>query len=305
MPASFAAHPATVSSRTRMLRNALALALGLSGASVFATPTLLGFYTFENANGSLWNVVDQSGNGKNAVSVASNGSATVTTGGQGYEGEAARFTPTSGNMPNAGFEVAIDIGPSLGDLTIGGWLKRIPTVNTSNGGPSGMAGYGLNTFFGSDNGCWDRGLWYGSQGWEITGKNGCAGPTRTGVTMTDNEWHFVLVSYSGITASLYIDGVFKASADSYSTGGGSPRLRLGAFDGSATTEPWDGLIDNVFIMRNALNASQVADLNAQGAAGVYRLAGLQPPGAVPVPGTLALVGLALLAGAAVRRRSAR
>ena len=37
----------------------------LGAASVHAAPTLLGFYTFENTNGSFANVTDVSGNNKN------------------------------------------------------------------------------------------------------------------------------------------------------------------------------------------------------------------------------------------------
>jgi len=38
--------------------------------------------------------------------------------------EAAQFKPSRGNNPNIGFEVAIDISPSQGNLTIAGWVRR-------------------------------------------------------------------------------------------------------------------------------------------------------------------------------------
>ena len=269
----------------------------LGASSVHAAPTLLGLYTFEGANGNFNNVVDASGNGKNPVSVASNGSVTVTTGGQGYQGEAARFTPSSGYVPNTGFEVDIDISPSQGDLTVGGWVKLMPTSAT----------YGLNTFFGHDNGCWDRGLWYGSNGWEITGQANCNGPTQTNVTMPFDTWQFVAVSFSGTNATLYIDGVEQATAESHDSGfpgygeGGSPLLRIGAFDGDSGTEPWEGFMDNVFVFRGALDATQISSINSLGADGVLQVAGLQEA-TVPEPGTLGLLGAAGLGFALARRK---
>ncbi len=271
----------------------------LGAANVHAAPTLLGFYTFENTNGNFANVTDVSGNGKNPVSVASNGSVTVTTGGQGYQGEAARFAPTSGNMPNSGFEVDIDIAPSQGDLTVGGWIKLDIT--------SAPAAHLQRSFFGHDNGCWDRGLWYGANGWEITGKAGCNGPTETNVTMPFNDWQFVAVSFSGTNATLYINGEQKAIAESHDSGypsygaGGSPLLRIGAFDGDSGTEPWKGWMDNVFVFRGALNATQMRSINTLGADGVMQVAGLQQA-SVPVPGTLGLLGAAGLAFALARRQ---
>jgi Concanavalin A-like lectin/glucanases superfamily/PEP-CTERM motif len=293
--------PSSRPAATLLLRTAAAAALTAGAMGHAQASSLLGLYTFEGANGSFANVVDVSGNGKNPVSFHA-GSVSVTTGGQGYQGEAAQFRPTSGNAPNIGFEVAIDIAPSLGDLTIGGWLKWQPTTNTTNvhnGGTSGRFGYGLNSFFGHDNGCWDRGLWYGDEGWEITGAANCGGPRATGAKMSAEAWHFVAVSYAGTNASLYINGVLQATGQSHDSGGGSPRLRIGAFDFDGTSEPWDGLMDNVFITRSALTADQIGTIQRNGVAGILAVTA---PAAVPEPGSLALVALAGASLLLTRRR---
>lgn len=218
-------------------------------------------------------MVDSSGNGKNPTFFETN-TVSVTTGGQGYQGEAAQFSPkgTSFNAqnPNAssggGFTVGIDIKPSAGDLTIGGWLKLTPTLAT--------APYPLYTFFSHDDGCWDRGLWLSRGAWETTFGTGCAGPQGTGASMSVNEWHLVVLSMSGINASLYIDGVYQSTtvADDYGTA--EPDLSFGAFDRDSSTEPWEGLMDNLFVFQSALRAADVRAIQANGLDGVRQVGGL-------------------------------
>lgn len=275
----------------------------LGAAGVHAAP-LTAFYDFEGANGNFANVVDASGNGKNPVSWDTK-TVSVTTGGLGYEGEAVKFTPTGSSLNNApgqptsgtGFEVAINIAPNQGDLTIGGWLK-LKTTSATAGNPR-------YTFFGHDDGCWDRGLWLDKQrggAWQTTGGANCAGPQNTGATMSEDLWHFVVVSMAGTNASLYIDGLLQSTTPSHDTGSANPRLRFGAFDNSGGTEPWEGWMDNIFVFSSALNAAEVSTINRLGAAGVLQVAGLTS-NAVPEPGTLGLLGAAGLAFALSRRRS--
>lgn len=287
------------STASRLLPLGLLGCAALLGANVHAAP-LLALYTFEGANGNFANVTDASGNGKNPVSWDTK-TVSVTTGGQGYEGEAVKFTPTGSwldprpGMPTSGtgFEVAINIAPSQGDLTIGGWLKLKTTAAT--------AGNPKYTFFGHDDGCWDRGLWLDKQrggAWQTTGGAGCTGPQNTGATMAEDIWHLVVVSMSGTSASLYINGEWKSTTPSHDTGSANPLLRFGAFDANSGTEPWEGLMDNLFVFRSALTGAEVATINRLGVAGVHAVAG----NAVPLPGTAALVGIAAL-GLLLSRRS--
>ena len=279
MPTFTAAAPlsshATTPWRTPLARRTLAaVALAAAAAGAQAAP-LIGLYTFENANGNFANVVDASGNGKNPTFFETS-TVSVTTGGQGFQGEAVKFSPKSpyfnaqnpGASSGGGFTVGIDIKPSAGDLSIGGWLKLTPT--------SATAPYPLYTFFSHDDGCWDRGLWLNANAgnWQTTGGSNCGGPQNTGATMSLDQWHLVVLSMSGINASLYIDGVYQSTrvADDYGTTAAD--LRFGAFDRSGSTEPWEGLMDNLFVFRSALTATDVQTIQTNGLDGVRQVGGL-------------------------------
>lgn len=270
---------------------ALVGSLTLFATAASAAP-LIGLYTFEGAGGNFANVVDSSGAGNNP-NFYETSTVSVTTGGGGYVGEAVKFTPTNYfmNGSGGGFTVPINIAPSQGNLTIGGWLKLDPTAATQP--------YPLNTFFSHDDGCWDRGIWVQYGTWHTTGGTGCTGPQNTGVAATTGSWQMIAVSMSGINASLYINGALVSTTVSNDFGTADPNLRFGAFDRSGTTEPWEGLMDNLFVFRAALTASEISTINQNGVAGILEVAG---PAPAPAPAALALFGLGLIGLGALRRK---
>lgn len=278
---------------SRWAPRALTLALlAAAGWAQAATP-LLGLYTFENANGDFANVVDASGNGKNPVSI---GAVNVTTGGQGYEGEAAVFTPASHLAPTGGFEVALDIsqGANPSGLSIGAWVNLAATGTAQ----------GANTFFSHDDGGWDRGVWYNrdTSRWETMAYGALSGGASS--SMNPGDWHLIVTTFDGSVGSnvqMYLDGTYIGQAsfneDASST---APYLRFGAYDNGGTTEPFAGRMDNVFVFGGVLTQQDITTINANGLAGVQQVAGVAP--AVPEPETYALMAAGLGVLGWVRRR---
>jgi len=74
----------------------------------------------------------------------------------------------------------------------------------------------------------------------------------------DNNWHFIALTYDGTTASLYADGVLKASAaESWNLV--PSKCYIGEMV-SDLAQYWNGQIDDVRIYNRALSAADVASL---------------------------------------------
>jgi hypothetical protein len=104
------------------------------------------------------------------------------------------------------------------------------------------------------------------------------GTNAVGLTSTfainDGQFHYFVITRSGTTASLYIDGslnVTKQSAGvtNLTANGGANAFQLGAEQGSAATFtiPLTGLLDEVQIYSQALTPAQVAARNSAFQAG--------------------------------------
>ena len=91
--------------------------------------------------------------------------------------------------------------------------------------------------------------------------NGGSG-TIIGATGVNNAaWHHAVATYDGSHMRLYLDGASNATAVSYSTAvTWSGNLVFGRYN--SATQSFDGLIDDVRIWDQAIDATDVADLYA-------------------------------------------
>jgi hypothetical protein len=124
-------------------------------------------------------------------------------------------------------------------------------------------------------------------GWTATPSfNGSCGGACTGVEApADNGWHTYAVTVSGTNGAFYIDGILRATKSNYVTNGGVALTVLGAQFGGGQNENLNGGLRDLQIYNNALSAAQVA---------AY--------GSAPEPGTVVLLGGALLGAGLIARR---
>jgi len=85
-------------------------------------------------------------------------------------------------------------------------------------------------------------------------------------TISPNVWYFIVGTYDGSTAKLYLNGTLEATGSHSGTISDSGNsLRLGCrSDAAPCAEPFGGLLDEVAIYSEALLSSQIQHLYGQG-----------------------------------------
>jgi hypothetical protein len=250
----------------KVLTNGILAALAL----LFLAPSptragLIALYQFNDPNNLG---LDTSGNNNNATNMG----ATYTA--SGYQGGAASFVGA------VGLRSPVDVDPSvMPQMTWGAWV--MPTATNP-----------IRAVLSSDNGGFDRDIDIDSRGgstsWSAFTGSGVLG---SGVTPSTSAWTFLAAVYDQSSSSLtfYVNGQSFATTTSF--GGSQSIFDIG--NNPSFGEYYNGLIDNVFVYNQALSASQIGTIRANGF-----------PSSVPEPSTLTLLGIAVVGLAGVARRRA-
>ena len=199
---------------------------------------------FDEGGGSI--AYDKSGNNNNGTIYG----ATWT---DGKFGKALNF----GGVEGVYVEVADDPSLALSELTLCAWVKTNGEVTHDNKiiqkypEASPWNGYGLYISWWWSPGT--AGIWVGDLdgGW-------LHGTTR----VDDGEWHFVVGTFDGTIARIYVDGVLDAAEER------TPNLAstVNLYVGSNTNgeQVFEGIIDEVRVYNRALSADEIWQLYLSG-----------------------------------------
>lgn len=244
----------------------------LVGLAVPAHASLLGFWTFDDGSGTT--VSDVSGNGNNGT-LSSTG-ATWATGIAG--GGAISLSFANDGFVSMGNPSALALGDSAGDLatfTVQAWINTTSSnppapaivgeqINGTNQGYLIAAGN-----FDPGSGCTNSTYNGKAAGYISSGGGGCFGveitpPSTT--TVTDGNWHQLVMVDNNGTLSIYVDGSLQGTGSNpngtlacpgadFVVGGGTSS---GSCGGPGTPiGGYTGLITDVGVWNQALTSSQV------------------------------------------------
>ena len=214
---------------------------------------LVAYYKFDESSG---NAVDATGNGYTATN---NGNVTYGTGkinnGAVFNGSNAKFTNN----------VHVN-----GDLTIAVWVKD----NNNN-----WATYPwIFNDYTPGTGCNVQFMIYGSPVGEVryargNGSGTDPGLSDFGVTISSGAWHFLVVTQSGTSANLYVDGGSAIPLTMTYSGGASGITPAIGGRSSDNADPFNGTMDEMGFWSRALSSAEVTTLYNSGAGLQYPFAG--------------------------------
>lgn len=234
------------------------------------TAGLIGEWLFDQS------ALDSSGNGFHGVAT----STTLTTNRFGASGAALYF--------NGSAWVEIEDDPILRPTTswtISAWVRPETLTSPYNeriidkGGDdySGIAGYSLmyNT---------ERRFLFGNT-WGGGGQGGIVSLTQ----VQSSEWYFLVGTYDGFNARLYVNGQLEASSLMTWSIDSTKPIQIGRFEGSINPPHWtssfQGAIDEVRVYNRAITDTEVTTLYV-----------------IPEPGSILAISCFLASGLGLRNR---
>ncbi len=138
----------------------------------------------------------------------------------------------------------------VGDLTLSLWFRRL----TSHGG--------LVSKGASDNSAWNYGVYMSASNYLIFYSDDTV-PTSvsSNTTITDTDWHHVVVTREGNDVTIYLDGIVEASGTMAGAfGTDSFDVHIGKSGDIFSGDTFGGTIDDVRIYDRALTAQEVVRL---------------------------------------------
>lgn len=192
---------------------------------------LVAYYTMDNLN-----LIDNSGNNNNGI----NYGATLAT---GISGNALSFNGTS-NYIDCGNITSLN---SLSEITVSCWVY---STNFAQDAMLVMKNM-VNTV-------WEMYLEVPANVWKWRG--GGTGNNMTYSLPSNNNWHHLLVTQSGINAIMYMNGNAVKANTADALGTSSNPVNIGRFADSGGSYYFNGLIDEVRIYNRALSAAEVKQL---------------------------------------------
>lgn len=237
----------TVKARARCSVDNSSVSDWSQGLTVTISTYLVAYYPFNgNAN-------DESGYGNNGTV---NG-ATLTTDRFGNPNSAYEFDGTSDYIEVADSN-SLDI---TNEITIAAWVK--PDISNPTESQALVSKYrsepGFRTYM-------LYGYTTGTQGPRFrVWTTGDIGDASTTDLLSTTDWSFVVGTYDGANAKLYINGVLKnTNSGSGLIATNSLPLRIGAGNETSHLNPFDGKIDDVRIYNRALTGPDIEALYAHG-----------------------------------------
>ncbi len=213
-----------------------------SSVNGFLRDGLVGQWSFDGPDTTNTTALDRSGQNNtgtlDGMTLASNAIA-------GKNGQAIDFDGVDD-------QIIITNMDTYGIMSIALWIKRGRNDNPTHDGLMGC----------QDGGGWGIGISDPDGGLIFLTQIGLSNVTSVG-TITDFDWHHIVITYDGNDAIFYIDGVFDATA-AYSVlpfdcSGGAYTI------GNSNSTTWyQGILDDVRVYNRVISAEEVARL--------YRLA---------------------------------
>lgn len=257
-------------SQSRRCSCCLALLFVIAPAGV-SRAGLLAHWSFDS------DFADQSGSGRNLVTA---GVVNRTVGNGGRFGEAAIFVNDSANFLASG-DAAFNIGAS--DFAVSLWFNSPNTAAND-----ALAGKG-------DDGLPNTGYRIRLDGGNLQVRLLDSGANTAGTAApASNVWNHVVAQRSGDNLELWVNGALAASDSGnagldLTSGTPTPPFLLGQRTNQFGANPYEGLLDEVWVFDSALSVNEIGNL--------FRANSL----AVPEPATLSLLATAALLTLCLRR----